>query len=261
MTINFGQACNPNKTHFKCCLLRDLNAVLIQLIWICQPRVRFLVPVRFLHLPIRFRVYFFVARWLNLCQPPTQAALQCCISLQGPAGRTVITRYYKCNDSLILCILGIPPASLICKTGHPHDTTSHNHSHSLTRLNCLISAQTCNVQNCSKETQIIFYWHCSRMGCSLHQVPGYWDLCTVWSGSCHNIDYFVSWGEGEEGGSLYYNLLIRAVQGCIFRAILVGKFGDNVLNYSPLFWELISVEGCLIRCYNTDTIKLLRLAS
>ena len=133
MTINSSQACNLNKTYFKCCLLRELNAVLIQLIWICQLQVRFLVPVRFLHLPIRFRVYFFVAAddWICASHPrrlctADSAAYLCRV----PAGRTVNTRYYKCNDCLILYTLYPGPASLICKPGHPPDT-SHNHSHSL----------------------------------------------------------------------------------------------------------------------------------
>lgn len=134
MTINFSQACNLSKTHFKCCLLRELNAVLIQLIWICQLRVRFLVPVRFLHLPIRFRVYFFVARWLNVWQPPTQAALQTLLhisagSLQGGLSSLVITNVMIVWYSVYFVSPG--PSILICKTGHPHDTTSHNHSHSL----------------------------------------------------------------------------------------------------------------------------------
>ena len=75
-----------------------------------------------MHLPIRSRVYFFVA---DDCQPPTHcsASYLCRVS----AGRAVNTRYYKCNDCVIVCI---PQVSLICKTGHPHDT-SHNRSHSL----------------------------------------------------------------------------------------------------------------------------------
>ena len=173
MTINFSQACNLSKTHFKCCLLRELNAVLIQLIWICQLRVRFLVPVRFLHLPIRFRVYFFVARWLNLCQPPTQGALQTVLhisagSLQGGLSSLVITNVMIVWYSVYSVSPG--PASWYAKlaTHMTPVTTTVTPSpppseHSLD-LKCA---------KVSKETIVIFYWHWSRMGCSLHQVPEY----------------------------------------------------------------------------------------
>ena len=165
---------------------------MIQLIWICQLGGKFLVPARFLHLPIRSRVYFFVA---DDCQPPTHcsASYLCRVS----AGRAVNTRYYKCNDCVIVCI---PQVSLICKTGHPHDT-SHNRSHSLShpqpsepRLEVCTSLKKPLSFSIDTDPEWVGVMHRCQ--------PDYWDLCTWCLG--HNIDYFVPWGGGGgrgEGGS------------------------------------------------------------